>query len=812
MRSPAIVMTPAGSKPGRNAPCPCGSGKRYKHCCGAERTAVPGRAPPPPNALARPQGLDGLVMLINEERLREAEEGALRLLKERPGTGMVWKVLSVALVRQGKNALPALRKTAELMPRDAEAHANLGSALLAAGQSADGLASLRRALELRPNDVDSLVEAADASLALGRSEEALDLYRRALEIDPRAARAHNNLGNAFAALGRCEDAVKCYRRALADKPQDALVLSNLADALRQLGQLEEAVTCSERAIALHPALSRAHTVLGVCLGGLGRRERAVASLRQALGLDPRSVEALLNLANVLRELGQRRESLALYRQAVELDPKRAESHCGLGNALFELRRLEEAAESHRRALALRPEYTSAQVGLAAALRVQRRAEEAEAICRAALSAAPNDVEALVLLGELRGDLGHFAESGELLERAIQLDPRCVSAYCGIAAHRGMTSEDGAWLSGAQGLLVEPLPLGQTIALRYALGKYCDDVGRYDDAFGHYRQANELTKRYGSRYDGDKLVRRIDALVEHFDTALIGGLSGPVLQSGEELSSRDERASGRSVFIIGMPRSGTSLVEQILASHPRAYGAGELRFWGEAFATLEKTGLEMRAARALVPQFARDYLGRLATAPQDALRVIDKMPANFLYAGLIHAAFPRARIIHMQRHPIDTCLSIYFQNFFGVSPYASDLAALAHYYAQYVRITDHWRAVLPAASLLEVPYEALVTDPEGWTRRMLSFIGLPWDPQCLEFHRTERVVITASRWQVRQKIHGASVGRWKHYEKHIGPLLPLTGPAAPSRAAAGAEPESAASAGPESAASAGPEPESARERS
>jgi tetratricopeptide (TPR) repeat protein len=756
MRSPGIVMIRAATKTGRNAPCPCGSGKRYKHCCGAER-AVPAAG----TDAAAPHGLGALVTLVHEERLGEAEEGALRLLKEHPSTGMVWKILSVALVRQGKNALPALRKAAELMPADAEAHSNLGSALAAMGQWTEALASLRRALELRPNDPEALVEAGDAAQALGRAEEAVALYERALEIDSHSPHARNNLGNTFVRLGRLDEAVQCYRRALESRPQDAEVLCNLADALRQGGELDEAARYSERAIELNPALARAHNILGQSLCGLGRRDPAVASLRQALALDPRAAEALTNLANVLRELGERREALTLYGRAIELAPQRPENYCGLGHVLLELRRVDEAVQSFRRALALRAAYPFAQMGLAAALRIQRRAEEAEAICEAVLTSDPNDVEAMVLLGELRADRGRFGEAEQWLTRAIELDPRCASAYCSIAAHRRMTSEDAAWLAGALALLEQPLPLSQRIALRYALGKYFDDVGEYDSAFHRYRDANELTRRYGSRYDGGKLAHLIERLIDGFGVAFI-----------RELQPQGS-SSERPVFIIGMPRSGTSLAEQILASHPQVSGAGEVRFWDGAFAALDKTGLESGVAATLLPAFAGDYLARLAPAPQDALRVIDKMPANFLYAGLIHAAFPRAHIIHMRRDPIDTCLSIYFQNFFNMSAYGHDLEHLAHYYAQYVRITDHWRAVLPAASLLEVSYEALIADPEGSTRRMLSFIGLPWDPRCLEFHRTERVVITASRWQVRQKIHASSIGRWRNYEQHVGPLKHLT---------------------------------------
>jgi hypothetical protein len=246
-----------------------------------------------------------------------------------------------------------------------------------------------------------------------------------------------------------------------------------------------------------------------------------------------------------------------------------------------------------------------------------------------------------------------------------------------------------------------------------------------------------------------------------------------------------------VFIIGMPRSGTSLTEQILASHPSVVGAGEVRFWDRALAALETAGLDSKRAASLIPAMARDYLERVRTLSGSALRLIDKMPGNVFYAGLIHAALPRARIIHMQRHPIDTCVSIYFQNFFEAAPYAHDLEELAHYYCEYLQITNHWRSVLPASVLLEVPYEGLIEDQEGWTRRMLEFIGLPWDPKCLKFHETERVVITTSRWQVRQELYDASAGRWRNYEKYVGPLRHLTDLAAQPMRVASNRPSSSA---------------------
>jgi hypothetical protein len=216
-----------------------------------------------------------------------------------------------------------------------------------------------------------------------------------------------------------------------------------------------------------------------------------------------------------------------------------------------------------------------------------------------------------------------------------------------------------------------------------------------------------------------------------------------------------------IFVIGMPRSGTSLTEQILASHSSIFGAGEVIFWDAAYIT---------NGSHVVPGLAADYLACLkGLAGEHAMRVVDKMPANFMYAGLIHAVFPRARIIHVTRNPIDTCLSIYFQHFYGVGPYAKDLVSLAHYYGEYARLMAHWRSALPDGTLLEIPYEGLINDQELWTRRMLAFVGLPWDPRCLEFHTTDRVVITASKWQVRQKITASSTERWKNYRRFIGPL-------------------------------------------
>jgi tetratricopeptide (TPR) repeat protein len=683
------------------------------------------------NAAPHPREIGAIVTLLDRGDPGEAERRVAALLTVHPGAGILWKILGVALLRQGKDALHALRRATELLPRDGEAHGNLGAALHDRGQWPQALVSLRRALEIQPHNVEALVDAAGAMRALGRSAEAVPLYQRALQLNPGLAEARNDMGNALLELGRYDDAIAAYRMALAIRPHDAQILCNIANAQRLRGQ----------------------------------REEAAASYRKALASNPRSVEALNGLGDVLSELGARREAMSVYARAVELEPDRPESHHNLANALFDLRKLEEAAASYTRVLALQPRNARAHLSLGVVHRTQRRHAEAEASCQAALAVDPGYVEALSLLGELRADRGRFAEAEELFHRAIAINPDFSFAFSSIATHRRMTRDDGAWLAGAQALLAKRPPVEHEISLNYALGKYFDDIGQFDDAFGCYREANELTKRRGPGYDGTKLTRGVDDIIRSFDAPFV------------RRCETDAPGTELPVFVVGMPRSGTSLTEQILASHPAVAGAGEVVFWDAAFAAYRRAGGEAGgqglAARAtLLADVTRGYLERLAPFRGEAARVIDKMPANFWYAGLIHAAFPRARIIHMRRHPIDTCLSIYFQNFFNVDPYANDLHSLAHYYAEYLRITDHWRAVLPARTLLEVPYEGLVEDQEGWTRRMVEFLGLAWDPKCLDFHQTERVVITASKWQVRQKIHASSAGRWRNYEKFVGPLRRL----------------------------------------
>jgi tetratricopeptide (TPR) repeat protein len=801
-----------------------------------------------------------LVTFINAGRHIEAEEKARELLTRDPNSGFAWKVLGLCLWAQGKNGQYALENATKLSPDDAEAHSNLGNALLETGQLDQAVQSCRRALEIKPHLAEAHSNMGNALCGLGRLDEAIVSYLRALEIQPSFAMVHNNLGSALRGFGRLDEAIVSYRRALEIQPSFATAHNNLGNALRGLGRLDEAVASYLRALDLKHDYVEAHNNLGNALLDLGKTHEAAASYRRALEIRHDYAEAHSNLGNALQILGQLDEAVAScrkaiqsrsdfaeahnnlgnalrglkqfdqalgsYRRALEIKPDYAEAHANAGDALLELSQLHEAAASYRRALEikpdyaeahgklgnvlrhlwqtddsaascrralaikpdyaeahdslgcalldlghlenaeasfrqalkLKPDYAEAHNNLGFTLRLENRAVEAEVNCRKALEINPGLTSAVSLLAELHGDKGQFGEAEHLYQRAISIDPDLPMPWAGIPHLRKMTRGDSAWLSEAQRIADKHPPPRQEAALRYALGKYFDDVKDFEQAFSNYQRANELAKSYRRKYDRPHQQRRIDQIIRLYD---------------REWMSRTRRSSNpssRPVFIVGLPRTGTTLAEQILASHPAVFGAGAKVYWCIASAEHESCMASGDDSEILIGELARDYLRLLKESSTDALRVVDKMTTNFMCLGLIHAALPNARIIHMRRNPIDTCLSNYFIDFSIAHSHANDLEDLAHYYTEYSRLMEHWRLTLPENSMLEVPYETLVDGQEAWSRKMLEFIGLPWDARCIDFHKTYRSVITASRWQVRQKMGKASVERWRNYARFIEPLL------------------------------------------
>jgi tetratricopeptide (TPR) repeat protein len=492
----------------------------------------------------------------------------------------------------------------------------------------------------------------------------------------------------------------------------------------------------------------------------GAYAEAVNCYQELLTLDSGHAVAHNNLGAALCKLGHYGGAEDAFRRAIGIRASYADAHCNLGTLLRWRGRFAPSETSLRRALQLKPTHVEAQIALGTTLIPLGRVREAKDLLKKALLVAPRNVAALVAMGEITGLEGHLAEAEAFFKRALAVDPQAPGAWAALVRLRRMTPADSAWLKGAEASVSGSLAPLDEANLRYAIGKYCDDVGDFRQAFRSYQRANELQKAAADAYDRDARKRLVDDLLRAYTRETL---------SQARAGACDSR---RPVFVVGMPRSGTSLVEQVIASHPAAKGAGELGFWVEAVRKHETVLRHEPPAETLRRKLAAAYLRVLARYSPDALRVVDKTPFNSDYLGLIHAVFPNARIIYLRRDPIDTCLSCYFQPFTAALNFTMDLADLAHYYREHQRLIAHWRGVLPSGTLFEVPYAELVADQEGWTRNILDFLGLEWDERCLDFQKTDRTVLTASFWQVRQEIYRRSAGRWRNYERFIAPLLEL----------------------------------------
>jgi tetratricopeptide (TPR) repeat protein len=491
--------------------------------------------------------------------------------------------------------------------------------------------------------------------------------------------------------------------------------------------------------------------------GKGAYAEAVALFEQAIELDPSHAESLNNLGTLLPHVGRHEEAEQCFRQAIAIKPNYADPYSNLGILLKSKNQFVAAEAALRRALKLMPTHVDARVNLGVVLTYVGRLRDARACFAKVLKANPGNVLALQGMGQIAASEGRFNDAETTFKRILELDPKRPAAWSALANLRKMTIADADWFAKAEEIAASGIDPLEEAHLRFAMGKYGDEVGNFAQAFQNYKRGNELLKNAAENYDRKERSRLVDELIRGYSREAISTMEG----AGSD--------SVRPVFVVGMPRSGTSLAEQIIASHPAAHGAGELTFWERL--VVDQTGIRQGImSQPIRVKTAEACLRVLKGHSAEALRVIDKAPLNSDFLGIIYSVFPNARVIYMQRDPIDTCLSCYFQHFLSSLNFTLDLSDLAHYYREHRRLMAHWRAVLPPGFILDVPYEQLVADQEGWSRKMLQFIGLEWDDRCLNFHESTRQVVTSSAWQVRQKIYSSSVARWRNYEKFIAPLL------------------------------------------
>ncbi|MBS0472766.1 MAG: sulfotransferase [Proteobacteria bacterium] len=501
----------------------------------------------------------------------------------------------------------------------------------------------------------------------------------------------------------------------------------------------------EKAVALHRQ------------GALAEAERLY---RQVLRLAPGHPGVLHGLGIIALNTQRAHEAFGLLSEAAGAAPKNGPIHSDLGKAGLASGRYVAAVSAFETALCLRPGDSMVQIGLADALSVLGHIKQAEEAFAALSDTLP--APAQFGLGGLAMQRGDSARARTHFERAVALAPRELKYYRALAEAARFVPDDPR-LAPLQALeRGGGLDTANSIELHFALAKAYDDLGQFDDAFVQLRSGNGLHRRRIA-YDERSISRHFDDIAATFTKAFL------------EARSRAGAKGSRPIFVVGMPRSGTTLVEQILASHPEVHGAGELLTMSDIVADVPgypqgTLGLDDSALSRL----GRRYLDSIAKIAPAKARVVDKLPANFRHLGLIHLLLPDAKIIHLRRDPLDTCFSCYSKLFLGGLNFTYDLGELGRYHRMHDKLMSHWRQTLPTTALMEIEYESLVGTLEAEARRLIAFCGLAWDPRCLAFSSTDRPVRTLSQAQVRQPLYSTAIGRWKTYEKHLGPLIDALG--------------------------------------
>jgi tetratricopeptide (TPR) repeat protein len=719
--------------------------------------------------------LDQAQALHAEGRLAEAEMLYRQVLHSKPDAVGAIQALGALSYQQGRldEAAMMFKRGVTLRPDAADFHANLAETLRLLNRFDEAAAHVRQALALDPHLPDAWNSRGLLEYERKRFTDAVAAYREAIRLRPRYVAAFTNLGSALKALGRLDDATDALRTALWIDPDFAPALANLAQVLADTGdltQLDEAEAICRRAVHVAPRLHQALNSLGNILRLQGRLDEALTCYRQIPQSSRQQATARLNIGRTFQEQGRYADAAQMFDLALAIEPDPARYHACYGSLSSERDDHVEAARHYRLALARDPECAQAHHGLGLALLEQGGHDEAFTCFQQALKIDPSMAGVWVALSRTEAERGDFDSSCRSARSALCIQPQQVGAYCQLATNlRGQVPP--AEIREMQELLRQKyLEEGARSLLHFALASVYDAQGLFDEAAALFQTANALQASRkaarGHTYDPDSYARLIDRLVATF--------------TPEFLACREDWADHgpRPVFIVGLPRSGTSLTEQILASHPNVHGAGELpdldRLLQSVPAVVGQPAADRIDALNMLSAASAQALGRRyverqnALARRTAVRVVDKMPDNVHLLGVIALLWPGARVIVCSRDRRDVAVSCW-QTSFAAIHWASDFEHIARRFADYERLLEHWRLTRPL-DWLDVVYEDVVADVEYQARRLIDFVGLEWDPACLQFHSTRRIVRTASMAQVREPVRTSSVGRWKKYQRTLEPLF------------------------------------------
>ena len=685
---------------------------------------------------------------------------------------------------------------------------NLAAQKIDAGELQVAEAILKQILQKQPENPNAMHLMGIIAHRVGRTELGLEMIGKAIEKLPGNAQFHINRGEMCRILKRLDEAVAHGKKAVKLEPKSASAHSNLGIAYYDQKEYDKAEACQKKALKLQPNLIPALNNMGSIMRAKKDREAAISYYKKVLALNPNYLESINNLGALLIEENETDDAVQTLLKALKINPNYAEAHNNIGNAFMVQEDFDKAMTAYNKALQINPHYPEPMLGIARIYKEKDKLDDALMTTKRAIDLNPKKPDAYSLLGDIHLKLENYDESEEAFRQALELEPELLIGHIGLGQ---LLLEKGelaaAETSFEHGIEINPdeiapyvfmaqarkvkkndailkkleeeaenideFPETKAMSLHFALGKSYDDIGEYERAFPHFLEACRL-KRSKIEYNADNHDLTCRNIRNFFTGTNINRLKGGA------------RPSDLPIFVLGMPRSGTTLVETILASHPDVYAAGELhdilRIANQPKLGVKSEGFPISMqglTKEDIKEMGERYLAKLRKHDKNARRITDKMPANFMALGLIHLMLPEAKIVHIMRNSADCCLSSFTKNFNNSQLHSYDLTEMARFYVNYARLMEHWRTVLPENSFYEVQYEQLVAEPEPETRRLVEYCGLAWNDACLTPHKTERNVKTASITQVRQPIYTSSVERWKRYEKYLKPLFDALGEYAPT---------------------------------
>jgi len=593
--------------------------------------------------------------------------------------------------------------------------------------------------------------------ALEEIDAAIECFQTILTIDPNNTMAYSNLGNALRVVGKLEESLIACRRAIKLKPMYAEARNNLGCTLLELGKYEEAIEAFQQAIKIKPNFVFAYNNLGNALKEIDKKDAAIANYKKAIELYPSYTIAYNNLGNVLLDKNQYVEAISSYRRAISYQPNYAEAHYSLGTALSKVKKSKEAIESYNHAIDYNPLYTLAYVNLAHELMEIGMSQDALKFSQKALSIEANSIEANNNMGSIYHNMGDIERATQTYKHLLTIEPSHAIAHRSLVALKKYKIDNPHINELVRYHAIATEPEDQ-MQLSFALAKVYDDIGQYDKSFTYLQQANEIQDSI-AQFDMDNIKNVFKTIKEYF--------------SVETTAIANHSNIKKPIFILGMPRSGTTLVEQIISSHSQVYGAGELAYFIEIINNIfkkQEKNKHLISSNEDISFIQNKYIEFLDNLTFSENIFTDKMPHNFIYIGFILSAFPDAKIIHLQRDPRAVCWSLYKQYFHAEGlGYSSNLKNLAEFYNMHDDLMEFWHSKYPG-KIYDISYEKLTKDQENESRNLLKYCDLDWEERCLDFHKKSNIVKTASKLQVRKKMYQGSSDVWRNYEQHLGELI------------------------------------------